>query len=296
MAYLPRPFKAIVAELSAIKESLQKQENADRAAYTEAEAKWSEIPWSRIVSIILNTDDERCASHKEHSKDYGQQQKLVFWTRLAFWAAFCYAGFAAYQTVVIRLQLNEMAQQTDMQGVAARNARREAAVAQENSQKALQASIDQFSAEERPLVFVILNPAPLQPGRIQADINFVNYGKTPALRGLVWGQIFTGDDALKQADRWFGATPPKDRHPTYGLTVMPITQTPENVPYRSTLFSKEVVTKEKLAHYVSTDFTIVIAGRVSYYDFPGHWYYTDFCYSRFATGAIPACLKHNEIH
>jgi hypothetical protein len=77
---------------------------------------------------------------------------------------------------------------------------------------------------------------------------------------------------------------------------MPISQVPQNVPYRSTLFSKEILSSKSKEHYTATDFTIVIAGRVNYYDFSGHCYYTDFCYSRFATGAVPACLRHNAMH
>lgn len=165
------------------------------------------------------------------------------------------------------------------------------------SQQALQASISQFTMEERPVVFVILNPSPLHAEQpIQVDINYANYGKTPAVHGLVWSTVFTGDDALKQADDWFSKNPAKKIKTSEGITVMPIPQSPQNAPYRSTIFSKEIPTKETIAHYVATDFTIVIAGRVSYNDFSGHWYYTDFCYSRFATGAVPACIKHNEIH
>jgi hypothetical protein len=115
---IKRLMDTLHAHLTSIQEALKEHESASRDTQKAAHEKWREIP-GIIAENILGTaeDKETEEAHKRKSESHQDsliesQNKLVFWTRWAFCAAFIYAGIAAYQGILMRGTLTQMQKQT----------------------------------------------------------------------------------------------------------------------------------------------------------------------------------------
>ena len=211
-------------------------------------------------------------------------------------------------------QFREMNSQTDILAISARQARRDSAEASITTQKQLDIAREQaaalenqvgtlrsnFTKEQRPIVVAaIVKPYLQAQTRITANIFWGNYGKSVALRTKGRGRIFWGTNAVNDAYEWFSGEAmepyPKD---VGGVIIPPGVPANENAPdsHRSTLLSDGIITKTDLDWIVANDFSAVIVSRQDYFDQLGNHYWTEGCWSHFASGAIPQCPKHNEVH
>lgn len=156
-----------------------------------------------------------------------------------------------------------------------------------------------FAKEQRPIVIAaIVKPYLQAQARIKADIFWGNYGKTVALRARGRGRIFWGENAVKDAYAWFSGEALEPYPKGIGGVVIPPGIPAENAPdsHRSTLLSEGVITKTDLDWILANDFSAVIVSRQDYFDQLGNHYWTEGCWSHFASSAIPQCQKHNEVH
>jgi hypothetical protein len=144
--YYGKHLRQIVERLTEIGKKIDEYQNAQRDGQKAADQKWSEVP-SVIASNILGTTDEKKANEAYREKTYSQQErliapqeKLVFWTRLAFIAAAIYAAVAAWQGC-------EMKQATD---AAVRSA--------QATESAAKTSTAQFDLERNQLIYTPKKP------------------------------------------------------------------------------------------------------------------------------------------
>lgn len=124
------------------------------------------------------------------------------------------------------------------------------------------------------------------------DIRVINYGKTPSVNTTTVAKLWIGKNALSSADAFFNdpsSNPseitsfvmPPDHRGDYGY---------------SSILSDSALSDEDVVRMKSSDDVVVLAGRTWYRDIFGDIHRTDFCRRTLATGAIAACVRHNEIH
>jgi hypothetical protein len=81
--------------------------------------------------------------------------------------------------------------------------------------KSINNNTEQFRIDQRPYIWVgKLKPIISTNERLRADVVFVNFGKTPAIKRGGYGKIFWGKDAMEQSDKWFASldtAPPIER-------------------------------------------------------------------------------------
>jgi hypothetical protein len=249
------------------------------------------------------------------------ERRTLFFARCGFYVGICTLLVIVATAVVFWDQFREMAAQTNILAISARQARRDSAEssiasqkqlgiaqqqanASQDSVKALQEQValvrSNFAKEQRPIVIcAIIKPYLEAQTKIRADIFWGNYGKSVALKAKGRGRIFWGESALKDAYQWFEGEA-KNPYPKGmgGIIIPPGVPASENPPdaHRSTLFSDGTITKPELDWIVANDFSAVIVSRQDYFDQLGNHYWTEGCWSHFATGAIPQCPQHNQVH
>lgn len=194
----------------------------------------------------------------------------------------------------------------DIQATAARDA----AGAMANQVTKLQQSIrqngEQFQIEQRPYVWTSERAEPsdvhiAKGEKMRINVYWVNYGHSPALREASLAQIFIGPDAMEKADRWFAGLGDKPLPPPPdGLlkerVIPPGISSDKGFGGVSTFTSDHELTEPEVNYILSTDKPLAIITRVVYYDAYGNRYWDDICLSRFRSGAIPHCDRHNEMH
>jgi hypothetical protein len=167
----------------------------------------------------------------------------------------------------------------------------------------------QFTKEERPFVLVSeIRKIQFSVGKaVITDIKFSNSGKSPALHMATIGPgILVGPGAMQQVDATFANlpdTPPEERTEV-GATIAPgngsCIAKPEDDAVLdcviSTIHSREIIQSDDDLKWITThDEAVVIMGRTFYRDLTGKLYKTDFCFFRFATGALAFCPNHNDV-
>jgi len=292
---------AIVDRLEAIEKILKEYSTAISAK----KERDGDNP-QRVRAEITFDDTSKSETQTEANRQHSTQEKIARYAFYAFAAAIFYAGIAALQLFESRTQTNEVFHQSEVEnGEASKEASRwlqQFRVVQQQS-KAAQDSVTALQAQtrqdERPYVLV----ADLKPSfgpniKIRADIFFANYGKSPALKVRGRGTIFFGPDAMKQADQWFRTEALKPYPPKSSSTIIPPGVPPESDIgpgiTRTTLFSARVASQEEFDYVRQHDFSAVIVVRQEYVDFAGDRYWTNGCWSYFASGAIPQCPTHND--
>lgn len=151
----------------------------------------------------------------------------------------------------------------------------------------------EFLFSQRPYITINSGfPTEFVPDReIFIDIGSVNHGKSPAIKAGGSGAIFIGKDAQEKAYEWF------DKVASKAVLNHPETIIPSGVPtVTSTVRTFRPISASEIANFMRNDWTIFIVYRQEYFDIAGNRYWTDLCRSRFVTGAIVHCPKHNDMH
>lgn len=163
----------------------------------------------------------------------------------------------------------------------------------EKADKTNSISRENFTAEQRPYIWLTDNlgtpqllRAPNGALQIIWEWHFTNYGKTPA-HHTHNDQFISINGGSFEFSNEAANHPPK-----IGIPI------PPNLTPRLTIVSRPI-TDEIWAKAVSTDLGISISGTIDYEDAAGNKYQSTFCIGRLATGAIlyrePAENCHNEI-
>ena len=98
------------------------------------------------------------------------------------------------------------------------------------------------------------------------------------------------------ADRWFAVLGDRLTGSGSVMIVPPGIPPPSVQTTFTSAASARPLTKDEADYVLKTDFSMVVAVRIEYYDRTGNVYWSDMCNFRLATGAIAICSKHNEIH
>jgi hypothetical protein len=195
------------------------------------------------------------------------------------------------------------------------------------TRKSINNNSGQFQIDQRPYLWTS-NKTPytgIRAGqRMWANIELIDYGKSPALRAAITGRIFVGPSAEGEADTWFTGLGDKPIV-TGGNNELPIPPGipsvfpnmpaseypgPEEAEKLSnamppggfggggffTLMSDAVLDEKAVDYVMHTDESVRIVMRLQYFDGFGNRYWSDICLSRFVSGAMPNCLRHNEMH
>lgn len=169
----------------------------------------------------------------------------------------------------------------------------------EGSAASLAAARDNLRADQRPFLSIEVKPPGYQLAAGQpllVDVSITNHGRTPAIKVFGNRTLFTGKDALIQADTWFTALDKASSKPSGAMTVFP-TQPGAVVGQFMTVGDPRIpLTQEQYNWIISNDSVIAAVGRYTYSDLSGKRYHTDFCISRLTTGAISSCARHNEVY
>jgi hypothetical protein len=242
------------------------------------DGKSKECKWcgNAIVSgeIVVKPPPDLLAEYKASQKDNKSNNDK---TRLMGWLTLAAVVIYAFVTVLLWCS----AQQAN-------------SIARENFQK-----------EQRPWI-ALDRPKPtdniiIQVGQIvRWDVQFINYGKSPAAHVSTKNGIWVGMNAMTEMEHFFSTLPIADPHTgKLGFFVpMLVGDGSRNTPgftYNSILGDR-AVTDEDAAFMRANDGGVVAAARVWYSDTFDNAYRTDFCDIRLKTGAISHYEPHTEIH
>jgi hypothetical protein len=112
---LPHQFKRLLellrTELGAIHEAIQRYTSANHDARKIAHDEWAKVP-GIIASNVLGTKDDKTAADTRNKKQESQQDKIIFWARLTFFAAAAYGAVAFWQGLLMRHTYTEIQRQT----------------------------------------------------------------------------------------------------------------------------------------------------------------------------------------
>jgi hypothetical protein len=230
--------------------------------------------------LLTKHDTERQEDAAKHTTERGQdvtrdrkQLNLARWTLVSL---VIYATFAGWQALLTR----DLARGGDA---------------------ALVASKQQFAKDQRPYVW----PAEivwhsLKIGEeVEANVYFLNYGKTPALRETSLSQIlvFTSEESKKQIDTYFDKF---DESKVWGgsMIIVPPGILPD--PRKSEAFitargDRKPINQQGL-DAIHADFGYALIGTTIYYDAAGTHYRSDYCAWHLANDVTAWCERHNEIH
>jgi hypothetical protein len=184
------------------------------------------------------------------------------------------------------------------QAVATNRLANEAGRQVEAAKDSLKVVRDNFQTDQRPYVMLsYFEPQIVTPGKkISVDLYWANYGKSPAINVRRRSEVFFGPDAIDRADKWFETEAPKAFLDDIGIIIPPGVPVDPKRTHFASISKDAVLTTKEFEFVVTHDFSVVIANRQVYTDGAGKTYWTDSCMARFVSGAIPFCLKHNEVH
>jgi len=137
--------------------------------------------------------------------------------------------------------------------------------------------------------------------KMKIRVSIANYGKSPAMKVSVFGNIIIGPNALEKTDAWFaklGDKPPAETSPNETF-LRPGTMPDGTGPMFNIVESERELTKEDALFIFSTkdrrDIGYVVVMRLFYTDISGNPYYADICSYSTTTRQLGACKKHNEV-
>jgi hypothetical protein len=173
---------------------------------------------------------------------------------------------------------------------------------------AIQKLSENFIKDQRPWVWPgKIYPVPPKVGeQVRADVFYVNYGKTPAIKMKSAGKVllFVGEGILKQADTFF-ATFDESKVQGGSEIILPPGIPPDlknSLGYITSRSDYPLVPKQGFSDQAvldelnKTDGSFAVVGVVIYFDSAGTHYRSDYCMMHLSTGAMAWCEKHNEIH
>lgn len=143
-----------------------------------------------------------------------------------------------------------------------------------------------FINDERPYVLPARADIMTGPdGQKYVNVGWDNYGKSPALDAMTWGQAFYGVNAKEQAEAHLKTV-------DLSLDTVPsVSVVPPGIPPpdRPAMFMSVRLSPDLLALYLNQSRKIAVATRVTYKDLSGNQYYSDSCWALLYTGAFENC-------
>lgn len=167
------------------------------------------------------------------------------------------------------------------------------------TERALKQSKQQFADDQRPYIwFVGMRAVPWTTDKkLQENIYFANFGKTPALRQRAIGRIFLGDNARREGHDWIM----KMRAGNLDQRDMSVAIIPQgggitdfvNNGYSVTAYTETVPNKGDVERAMTTNFGLVVVARIEYFGTdPSKRFAADICMERAASGTAGYC--HND--
>jgi hypothetical protein len=219
------------------------EKSTNRHVYIEPGAK---------IDFVQDLKD-KYETAQGHNKT--QYDKQLVWTKVASGLLLLTAGFAGWQGWLTRESID-------------------------NNSK-------QFQIDQRPYIWPLEYTPPTNAPHIVSNeqmwmnINWVNYGKAPAVRGTLTSRIFIGKDAMQHADDWFASLSAGAMDTPGARLITPpgIPSDPEK-PHsgQTTIKSDSPLTPEEVAYILHTDWPYAAVARFQYFDLAGNRYLDRFLY------------------
>jgi len=169
------------------------------------------------------------------------------------------------------------------------------------TQQALTNARKNFAKDQRPYVWPArIEAAPLKlKEKVSANIYFINYGKTPAIKEHSTGKIlvFYNKTIVEQIDNFFETFDETKVAGGSEIIVPPgIPTDPKQSQSFATTYSDVIPTTQAAMDLVTkTDGSFAVVGVVTYFDSDGTHYRSDYCMMHLANGLLAWCEKHNAI-
>jgi hypothetical protein len=100
-------------ELRAIRQELQEHTAANHDAHEAANDRWREVP-GIIATNVLGRDDDKTTAETHSQQHERQQDKIIFWARLAFFAAAAYGAVAFWQGILMHRTIKQSQRAMEM--------------------------------------------------------------------------------------------------------------------------------------------------------------------------------------
>jgi hypothetical protein len=216
----------------------------------------------------------------------------------------CYTRYAGKQTDAMNQALAETRKQSGFASTSAEAATTAAKAAQD----AIIQSRDQFIKDQRPYLWLssgeskrpVLGKVPSGKfkghGVILWDVDFTNYGRSPAHNVKIVLRVFAGesenDRPIPHAE-W--ATLKRQVNGSKQARGIPLATNENIVSTATTDYSKFDITQDMFNSYLAMEYGIIVIGTVFYSDAGGNPYQTGFCLGRLRTGAVSRCEEESYI-
>jgi hypothetical protein len=154
-----------------------------------------------------------------------------------------------------------------------------------------------FVKDQRPYMWAMAEPPIFEEGkRIMWPINYINYGRSPAIHAKMCTRFYYGP--RDQTPRLTMANLVEGCRTTESFSDLSTT-TGVIVPPGDKAFMTEATPQPfsgiALQQIRDTDFALGVVGKITYEDILGNSYLSTFCLVRFAAGGLKACPNMNEI-
>ncbi|MBI3405599.1 MAG: hypothetical protein HY046_09095 [Acidobacteria bacterium] len=175
--------RLVLREIKEIKEGIKKQAEAADAA-NERDLQQNLSRPSQSVTVDFS-DSVRASKKASETDEKNQHQRLIFWTRLTFFAVVAYTTIAAYQSWQMRIQTRQIFRQSEVENADASHRALQAYWQLRTSQRAIEASQHALVIQERAWIAPgrpgILPTGPIAPNKsFEITVPISNVGKTPA--------------------------------------------------------------------------------------------------------------------
>jgi hypothetical protein len=302
------------AKLNAIHRAIQEQTSADHHKQETADNNWREVP-GIIASNILGTDNDKATAEAHRKEQETQQNKIIFWARLAFFAAAAYGAVAFWQGCLMRQTYKEIQRQTKATEQSAYAAcigtkisqqlLLQTQIAEADAHGAAAAAVYQAMAateSERAEMQLILGKPEITDHDFGVGFSINNGGKTAAVRlHMQFRMVFIGNDEdpdfqypPKQTVHGYnGRAEPGSSAALLGTNAHVIVLTPDG--------NNLVPTDTDRREYQSGNKDLVFFGRMTYGDIFGGNHWRNFCqpFHVFTAGLIKKaahqkCALYND--
>jgi hypothetical protein len=163
-----------------------------------------------------------------------------------------------------------------------------------SSQETLREAQANFIREQRPYMWVEPQPPKFEVGKqLFWDVLIINYGKSPAINAeqcifLIYGLSDVRRDLTASARDTMCAAARRDS--TQGKYIAA-----PGAKNFITVHTNGTLTEDAVRKVRDQDYMFGVIGTISYYALTGHHYTSDFCFTHYAGGGLPACDSNNEI-
>jgi hypothetical protein len=271
-----------------------------------------DLPFKQQEPVPQGSKDTS-SQENEGTKDLAKQvhwlQHATFWSQVglgivaivALWIYYGQLKAMQDQLWVMSLQMGQTQRMFD-QSVAQTRASQQSAAAAISAAATANKALNESVAGERPYLTIRpIEDFQISDGKqIRISLELFNWGRRIAERVTVQAKIVFGEGSYQSIDKYVSDYP---KHPQLidGINVIPSVATQisglhvarnyitiDSLPFK--------ISKEGIQYVASHEFSVTGFGKAWYTDTRGGYYWTEFCFTKFLSGATADCPGYNHFH